>query len=51
MGEKIRPGNDSWLSGILRFGSEIFCKNAVVTTQATVIVHCEFLESVRLTEK
>ena len=46
-----RPGNNSWLSGILGFGSEIFCENAVVATQEIVMVHCESLESELLTEK
>ena len=46
-----RPGNNSGLSGILEFGSEIFCLNAVVATQEIVIVHCESLESELLTEK
>ena len=46
-----RPGNNSGFSGILGFGSEIFCENAIVATQETVIVHCEFLESELLTEK
>ena len=46
---KHRPGNNSGLSGILGFGSEIFCENAVVATQETLIAHCEFLEN--LTEK
>ena len=46
-----RPGNNSGLSGILGFGSEIFCENAVVATQEIVIVHCESLESELLTEK
>ena len=45
-----RPGNNSRLSGILGFVSEIFCKNAVVTTQEIVIVHRESLESELLTE-
>ena len=34
---KVRPGNNSGLSGILGFGSEIFCENAVVATQEIVI--------------
>ena len=46
-----RPGNNSGLSGILGFGSEIFCENAVVATQEIVIVHCESLESELLAEK
>ena len=46
-----RPGNNSGFSGILGFGSEIFWENAVVATQETVIVHCEFLEIELLTEE
>ena len=40
-----RPGNNSGLSGILVFGSKVFCENAVVATQEIVIVHCESFES------
>ena len=46
-----RPGNNSGLSGILGFGLDIFCENAVVATQEIVIVHSEYLESELLTEK
>ena len=44
----FRPGNNSGLTGILGFGSEIFCENP---TQEIVIVHCESLESELLAEK
>ena len=33
---KGRPGNNSWLTGILGFNSKIFFESAVVATKETV---------------